>query len=144
MPSPVRRREIRRKGLPMKCCVPCYDVTAIAIDTTTGIATLTVGASSISAGRFDLRFRLCCQSVSPCWTETINLAVGTATVTNVLGRDGNAVKLGQLAKQISCRHVLHCNYTSSPSGNVVVLDKVPACTFSGTVSVAPTVITVDA
>lgn len=127
----------------MNCCVPCYDVTGIAIDQTTGIATLTTNAASAPSGRFDLRFRLCCQTLSPCWTETMNIVLGSVTVGNVIGRNGNFVRLGQIAKQVTCCHVLHCNYTSSPSGNVVILDKLPQCTFTASAGTSPTVITVE-
>ena len=63
----------------MSCkCVPVYNVTAVSIDTTTGVATITTDAPTPQAGRFDLRWRLCCQQLSPCWTETLNITLGTA------------------------------------------------------------------
>ena len=128
----------------MSCkCVPVYNVTAVSIDTTTGVATITTDAPTPQAGRFDLRWRLCCQQLSPCWTETLNITLGTVTVANVIGRDGNFVRLGQLARQVNCCRIVHCNYTESPSGNVMILDKLPCCTFKATAGTQPTVITVE-
>jgi hypothetical protein len=88
-------------------------------------------------------FNLCCNNISPCWTETLNIVAGTTTYSNVLQRDGNFVRLGQLANQINRCHVIHANLTSSPAGNVMVLDKPAPCAFTGTVS-ATTAVTVDA
>ena len=129
----------------MNCCncAPSYNVASVAVDSTTGIATITVDATSIAAGRFDLRFRTCGQRISPCLTATLNIVVGTTTYSNVLGRTGNAVQLGQLARQINCCGVVHCNLTTSPAGNIMVLDKVPLCTVATATGTAPTVVTVE-
>ena len=129
----------------MECCnnVPVYDVTGIAIDQTTGIATITADSPALRAGRFDLRFKLCCQHLSPCWTERLNLTAGGTTYANVLVRNGNFARLGQIAKQVNCCHILHCNVTATPAGNIMIMDKLPSCVFTGTVSNTPTVITVE-
>lgn len=129
----------------MTCCnfIPSYNVTAVSIDETTGIATITVDATSIAAGKFNLCFKLCGQMLSPCWTQTVNIVAGTTTYANVLQRDGNFIRLGQLARQVNCCRVVHCNLTDSPTGNVMVLDKVPCCAFSGTVGRPPTVLSVE-
>lgn len=129
----------------MNCCtcIPSIGVTSVNIDETTGIATIVVDATSLPAGKFNLCFKLCGQCLSPCWTQTVNIVAGTTTYANVLQRDGNFIRLGQLARQVNCCRVVHCNLTASPSGNVMVLDKVPCCAFSGTVGRPPTILAVE-
>lgn len=127
----------------MNCkCIPTYNVKSIAIDSSTGIATMTVDATTLSAGCFNLVFNLCCQKISSCASSTIQLKVGSSTFVYVLRKDGNYATLGQCARQINCCHILHCNLTSAPAGNIIILDKLPACTAKS-VTGTTTVVTTD-
>ena len=129
----------------MSCCncIPTYNVSSIAVDSTTNIATFTVSATSLSSGYFNLKFNICCQKFTCCSTATINLVVGTTTYSTVLGRNGNYVTLGQLSNQINRIKMVHMNLTSNPAGNIMVMDKLPTCTASTVVGNSSTVVTVS-
>lgn len=120
----------------MSCCyktIPCLLVTSIAVDSGTGIATLTVSPSLPTSGRFDLRVG-CNVCINPCSTARVQLTDGTTTITNVLAKCGNYLLLGQIADQVRRRFPLHMNATFNPAGNAICLDKLlsPANTVAAT------------
>lgn len=110
----------------MSCCcyksVPCLLVTSIAVNGST--ATLTVPANSLptAGGRFDLKVS-CGVYINPCNTAQIVITDGTTTFSNVLGRCGNYLRLGQIACQVKRGYALHMNATVTPAGNAICLDK---------------------
>lgn len=120
----------------MSCCfrtIPCLLVTSIAVDSRTGIATLTVSPGLPTSGRFDLRVG-CNVCINPCSTAKVQLTDGTTTITNVLAKCGNYLLLGQIANQVRHRYPLHMNATFNPAGNAICLDKLlpPANTVAAT------------
>lgn len=120
----------------MSCCfrtIPCLLVTSIAVDSGTGIATLTVSPSLPTSGRFDLRVG-CNVCINPCSIARVQLTDGTTTITNVLAKCGNYLLLGQIANQVRHRYPLHMNATFNPAGNAICLDKLlpPANTVAAT------------
>lgn len=109
----------------MSCCfrtIPCLLVTSIAVDSATGIATLTVSPGLPTSGRFDLRVG-CNVCINPCSTAQVQLTDGTTTITNVLAKCGNFLLLGQIAEQVRRRYPIHMNATFNPTGNAICLDK---------------------
>lgn len=109
----------------MSCCyksVPCLLVTSIAVNGST--ATLTVPANSLptAGGQFDLRVS-CGVCINPCSTAQVVITDGTTTFTNVLGRCGNFLRLGQIACQVRRGYALHMNATITPAGNAICLDR---------------------
>ena len=110
----------------MSCCcyksVPCLLVTSIAVNGST--ATLTVPANSLptAGGRFDLKVS-CGVCINPCSTAQIVITDGTTTFSNVLGRCGNFLRLGQIACQVKRGYALHMNATVTPAGNAICLDR---------------------
>ena len=124
-------------------CTPVFDVSSVAIDQTTGIATITVNAASLPAGLFNLRFNNCCQRLSPCFSEKAQIVAGTTTYANVIGRSGNFVKIGQLSRQVNVCRIVHCNLTTDPSGNVMILDKLPCCPITTDFGTTPTVYSIE-
>lgn len=107
----------------MQCtCIPCLLVTSIEVNSTTGIATLTVSPTLPTTGRFDLRIG-CNVCINPCSTAKVQITDGTTTIENVLAKCGNFLLLGQMACQVRNRRVLHMNRTYNPVGNAICLDK---------------------
>ena len=112
----------------MSCCcyksVPCLLVTSIAVNETAGTATFTVPANTLptAGGRFDWKVS-CGVYINPCNTAQIVITDGTTTFSNVLGRCGNFLRLGQIACQVRRGYALHMDATVTPAGNAICLDK---------------------
>ena len=109
------------------CCntVPVITVTNIAVNTTTNIATLTFSGSLPSSGCFNIRIPGGCRClrINPCSTARVQLTNGTTTYTNVLGRCGNYLLLGQIARHVMCGRCLHMNMATAPANQMICLDR---------------------
>lgn len=109
------------------CCnpVPVFTVTSITINAGKTTATLKVSQPLPKSGCFNLRFAggRCCLRISPCAREQVIVTDGTTTYSNVLGRCGNFLQLGQIACHVRCWNCLHFRVTTNPAGNLVSLDK---------------------
>lgn len=109
------------------CCnpVPVFTVTSITINAAGTTATLNVSQPLPKSGCFNLRFAggRCCIRINPCAKEQVIVSDGTTTYSNVLGRCGNFLQLGQIACQVRRHNCLHFRVTSSPAGNLMSLDK---------------------
>jgi hypothetical protein len=86
---------------------------------------------------------MCCQHLSQCSTAIIKIVAGTTTYQYFLRKDGNYATLGQCSRQINNCHIIHCNLTSSPAGNIVVLDRLPTCIVPTVTGTTPTTVTVE-
>lgn len=109
------------------CCnpVPVLTVTSIALNTTANTATLTTSNPLPKSGCFNLRVAggPCCVKINPCAREQVIVTDGTTTYSNVLGRCGNYLQLGQLAGNIRRWNCLHFSVTTNPAGNLMSLDR---------------------
>lgn len=109
------------------CCnpVPVLTVTSIALNTTANTATLTTSNPLPKSGCFNLRIAggPCCVKINPCAKEQVIVTDGTTTYSNVYGRCGNYLQLGQIAGNVRRWNCLHFAVTTNPAGNLQCLDK---------------------
>ena len=105
--------------------VPVLTVTSIALDSTGNTATLTTSNPLPKSGCFNLRIAggPRCVNINPCATEQVIVTDGTTTYSNVYGRCGNYLQLGQIAWNIRRWNCLHFVVTTAPAGNLMSLDK---------------------
>ncbi|WP_448338910.1 hypothetical protein AB9L11_00780 [Desulfovibrio piger] len=108
--------------------VPVLTVTSIALDSTGNTATLTTSQPLPKSGCFNLRIAgaPCCVKINPCATEQVIVTDGTTTYSNVYGRCGNYLQLGQIAGNVRRWNCLHFAVTTNPAGNLQCLDKLCA------------------
>lgn len=105
--------------------VPVFTVTSITFNAGNTTATLKVSQPLPKSGCFNLRFAggRCCLRISPCAKEQIIVTDGTTTYSNVYGRCGNLLQLGQIARHMRRWNCLHFRVTTNPAGNLMSLDK---------------------
>lgn len=112
------------------CCnpVPVLTVTSIALNTTANTATLTTSNPLPKSGCFNLRIAgaPCCVKITPCAKEQVIVTDGTTTYSNVYGRCGNYLQLGQIAGNVRRWNCLHFAVTTNPAGNLQCRDKLCA------------------
>ena len=109
------------------CCnpIPVLTVASIALDTTGNTATFTTSQPLPKSGCFNLRLAggPCCSKIDPCSNKKVIVTDGTTTYSNVLGRCGNFLQLGQTARNFRRFNCLHFAVTVNPAGNLQCLDK---------------------
>ena len=109
------------------CCnpVPVLTVTGITLNTTANTATLTTSNPLPKSGCFKMRIAGApyCVNIKPCATEQVIVTDGTTTYSNVYGRCGNYLQLGQIAANVRRWNCLHFSVTTNPAGNLQCLDK---------------------
>lgn len=137
-------------------CVPTINITGVAVNTSTNVATLTLDAPLPARGCFRLRFCNCSGAqldpycVTPCsnpqakvefsYTPTGGTATVYPTVYNCpcCGKVPDIVKLSQVVKQAArCNGILNGKSSFASSESVFLTDCLPCANVSYTTTTTP-------